>query len=378
VSILFAGDPHQFQPVQGVSLTKYFDRVTSSPINAVPSERDREITTGGTVWLQIKNVIVLKANFRQSDCTQLKDMLFRMRSGQLTQADCYTLDSRLLTSLPPLDPAILAKTQFIVQRNCLRLVLNDKLDKLDCAAQGKLGVMVTSEDVLAATNEPPTDQVQLWIDKHGNPAQVRQLQRRTLYYVGQSVRFTHNICPEYGLANGSLGVVVEIQLHPGQEDLQPDEHGHLHPNLPALILVKVQNLTVQVDESLDPGVVPVRPMCATGTLNVKPVNSTENITVRYTRTAFPLVPTRCITDFKSQGSGFSNVVVDLAYPEPTGRGDYGLAIYVMLSRARNLSGLRILRRFDHARLQIPFPPHVRQEWQRMQTLSDAFILEHTR
>lgn len=374
VSILFAGDPHQFQPVKGFALTKYYDSVLTGESRSVPTERDLHIAHAGITWLRIKNVVVLKSNYRQAQCTVLRDMLRTMRSGQLSPADCRILDQRVISPTRPIDPELLSSTQFIVQRNAVRLHLNNKLDVVDCAARGKTGVLVVSDDVITATQEPPTPEVQRWIDLHSKPSHVRQLQRRTLYYVGQSIRFTHNLCPEYGVANGSLGEIVAICLDPVDRDLDPDHQGHLHPTrIPAYMLVKIPDSAIQIDDNLGPGVIPVRPVTVQGKLSVTPANSTENINIRYARTAFPLIPTRCITDYKSQGSGFTNTVLDLRYPEPRGRGDYGLAVYVMLSRARELSGLRILRSFDHHKLQVPFPAYVRREWNRMQALSDAFV-----
>ena len=297
-----------------------------------------------------------------------------MRSGQLTEEDCVELDKRLLTSLPPIDAETLSRTQFIVQRNSLRVKLNDQLELSACRTQRRVGVVVLSEDVITATNEAPNQRLQQWIDTHGTAAQVGQLQRRTLYYIGQQVRFTQNICPEFGIANGSLGEIVGIHLDPEDNHVEHDEDGNVVPRtLPVLILVKVPTLDSALHEQFGVGIVPIKPVVAHGTLNVKPANSQERINIRYSRTAFPLIPTRCITDYKAQGSGFENVVLDLDYPPAPGRSDFGLAVYVMLSRALSLSGLRVLRPFNHAKLQTPFPSYVRDEWNRMCSLSHAFL-----
>jgi hypothetical protein len=370
VSILFAGDPHQFQPIDGVSLSRRKPAEHRGP----PTERDKSVYVGASIWVSITNVVVLQQNYRQSGSAALQEMLSRMRSGQLLPSDCATLDARILRNLPPLTSASIGSTQFIVQRNNLRSAMNDYLDRLDCSAATKVGVIVRSEDVLAATQQRATPEVQAWIDKYGKASEVKHMQSATFFYVGQEVRFTHNLAPELGIANGSLGKVVGIILDPQEPNNAPNVTGYVRPALlPAYILVKVETLTVRLNESLDIGVVPVKPMTASAKLRVKPGNSSGAHIVSYARTAFPLIPTRCITDYKSQGSGFSNTVVDLAYPSDGPRPDYALAVYVMLSRVRTLEGLRILRPFDHQKMQAPFPGHIREEWNRLVALSSIFV-----
>lgn len=374
VSFLFAGDPHQFQPIDGVSLSSR--KLPESKIDrrTPPSERHKSVHVGAMVWLSITNVVVLKQNYRQSGSTVLQDMLARMRAGKLTNADCDVLEGRVLRNLPSLSEQELADTQFIVQRNQLRIALNNKLDRLDCRAAGKIGIVVRGDDVLAATQQPPSTQVQAWIDIYGKPSKVRHMQPETFYYVGQLVRFTHNLCPEVGIANGSLGKIVGVHLDPEEPNPPRDADGNMRPTLlPACILVKVDSLTTRLHPEFDIGVVPVKPMTATGVMQVKPGYAQESLTVHYGRTAFPLIPTRCITDFKSQGSSFSSVVVDLTYPTDAPRKDYALAVYVMLSRVRTLEGLRILRLFDRQKIQAPFPKHIRDEWERLSALSSVYI-----
>jgi len=142
-------------------------------------------------------------------------------------------------------------------------------------------------------------------------------------------------------------------------------------------LVKVPSLDVQLDDSLPVGVLPVSPIVANDKLDVAPLDSNSRIKLRYSRRAFPLIPTRCITDYKAQGSGFKRVVVDLDYP-PSGAKDFGLAVYVMVSRAKTLATLYILRAFDSVKLMAPFPEYIRAEWRRMVALSSAFIASRSR
>ena len=382
ISILFAGDPHQFQPVQGTALSNFTGRLcTTLNLDRPPGDKDTDAAIGATVWLSIKNVVVLTENYRQQACPVLQGMLQRMRAGGLSAADCSVLQQRVISAASRIPLDQLEQTQFIVQRNTLRLQLNEELDARACTTLRKRGVVVYSEDSIPSTGAEPAPQLQAWIDEHGNPAQVENLPRRVLYYVGQHVRFTKNVCPEYGVANGSLGEITAIFTSPPEDEAAATvqlEGAHLRATaLPALIHVKVSTLEVELQPNMGIGVIPIKPVCATGKLSVRPTNSDSSVRVRYTRKAFPLIPTRCITDYKAQGSGFDRVVVDLAYP-PGGRPDFGLAVYVMLSRAKTMAALHVLRPFDAQKLQTPFPQYVRAEWNRLCGLSDSFMMSRSR
>ena len=78
-------------------------------------------------------------------------------------------------------------------------------------------------------------------------------------------------------------------------------------------------------------------------------------------------PGRVITDYKSQGRSFDKVILDLRKPKRRSR--YGLALYVMLSRARTLDGLYLLCRVNTADLQHTLPEFLQTEFHRLHELS---------
>ena len=367
ISILFAGDPHQFQPVRAKGLSKFSEVLgnlppgtSPTPLSA-PRQQEINITLAAMVWQKITNVVVLTKNYRQHACPVLHRILNNMRNNALTDADIAALKQRIIRTDPD------TTSQFIVQRNKVREALCDRLETTNAQALGKRTVTVTAIDTYKFTgeNSAVSAQLQNWIDLHAKSSDCEQLQKRTTYYIGQRVRFTRNQAPELGIANGALATIVNIVLATDQDD----------GALPVAIYVKIDNLNVQILPPLQPGIMPIGPISATGSLII--TRGGKKVTCNYRRRAFPLVPTSCITDYKSQGSGFANVVLDLHYP-PDGRSDYALAAYVMLSRAKTLDGIRILRDFDGERLKSKFPEFIKTEWTRLCSLSESFTTEYMR
>jgi len=75
----------------------------------------------------------------------------------------------------------------------------------------------------------------------------------------------------------------------------------------------------------------------------------KGISIR--RRQFPCCVAFAITDYRWQGRTFSNVILDLEPPNPSGmRGGHHTytAIYVVLSRCRSSLSLSFLRAFPHA------------------------------
>jgi hypothetical protein len=376
ISILFAGDPHQFQPVQGKGLSRFAEvlqqRSDYGGRSSAPGQHDVNACLGAALWQRISNIIVLTVNYRQHACGILHGILNRMRDNQQTDNDVLILKRQLLKAEDLQTTGKFADAQYIVQRNALRIQLSNRMDDLAARLQSRKILVVHAVDTMKTTGYAMPPELQEWIRIHGKARDCDQLQSESIYYIGQRVRFTKNLAPELGIANGAVGTIVGISLT--NADMEACNSGSTLRQdlleLPTAMYVKVDHLEARVDHMLDPGVVPIGPHTAPCSLTVK--REGKYMTVPFTRQAMPLLPTSCITDYKAQGSGFPFIVLDLEYPAD-GRTDYALALYVMLSRAQTLAGIRILRDFDATKFKSHFPEYIRLEWARLSALSITYV-----
>ena len=83
------------------------------------------------------------------------------------------------------------------------------------------------------------------------------------------------------------------------------------------------------------------------------------------RTTFQVMPADTMTVYSAQGSTFDAVVADMRKPPNFDLKMHWLACYVMLSRARSLEGLLILRLASRAELEAGPPEYMKDELRRL-------------
>jgi hypothetical protein len=92
-------------------------------------------------------------------------------------------------------------------------------------------------------------------------------------------------------------------------------------------------------------------------------------TFNISRLQLPLLPAYAFTDYKIQGHSLSTVIVDL-------QGCRSLqSAYVMLSRAKSLKGVAIMRWFDPGKIYRPLAQHFRVEFARLRNLDEKTKFE---
>ena len=83
------------------------------------------------------------------------------------------------------------------------------------------------------------------------------------------------------------------------------------------------------------------------------------------RLQLPLLPAYAFTDYKIQGQSLSAVILDL-------QGCRSLqSAYVMLSRAKSLKGIAIMRWFDPNKIHNTLPQQFRDEFARLRNLDES-------
>ena len=93
------------------------------------------------------------------------------------------------------------------------------------------------------------------------------------------------------------------------------------------------------------------------------------------RTTFQATPADTMTVYAAQGSTFDAVVVDMERPPNLDLAKHWLACYVMLSRAKSLEGLLILRPATQKELSSRPPKYMLDELDRLEKLEDMSTQE---
>ena len=366
ISVLYSGDPLQFEPVGGTSVNSRIHALDG--VNFVPSEEHATCLISSTYWKSIVRIVVLKTNYRSLEDGSYSDMLYQMRRSGLTHENCMEIRKHIIRArqwrFPPLS---LPSTRVLVSRNSIRIPASKMLTRMDAKNAGASLVEFEPLDLLHGSGGVQlSPAVSEYLRRNEKASDCPNIDQWSGYFVGQQVILTKNMGPEVGVANGSIGVVTSIVMEPGDEEAEGGGIGFGSP-VPLYIHVKFPGLTVKLSDELDPGVVPIARMSVTCKHKSKHM-STPFV---WERRGFPLVAARCSTDYKAQGLGFDNVVVDLVKP-PGGR-NHVLHVYVMLSRCRTWDGLHILRNFSDDDVMGCLPSTMLEEYNRLQRLSDVYV-----
>lgn len=91
-----------------------------------------------------------------------------------------------------------------------------------------------------------------------------------------------------------------------------------------------------------------------------PITTAAGHAVQVRRVQFSVVPASTRIVYNAQGEGFDAVVCDIARPPSVTASVHFLSCYVMLSRARTLEGLLILRLATREQLSMGPPEYLLQ------------------
>lgn len=370
-SLIFAGDPLQFTPCNGKSIFQPLQMVlpefTNLQYKSVANDFPLRCALGRIIWQNITNVIVLRKNYRAT-CTHLQQILGNLRTTGLTSDNIAALNQRVI------QPGDFARkrcmsdpgTHVVVQRNNIRDKLNFMLvHHFGCVETVPLIVVTSKDETL--DGQPVIPKFQTWIDSLLPEHVCEKLQRKMMLYEGMEVILNENIAPELGLANGSRGTVVNIIIDPHDRDATC---GYIKTlgSMPLAIFVMFNCLP---DRSLDPALPPKTIVITPVTKKIvwKRTHGNQSFVLHFKRTMIPVTPARVITDYKSQGRSFQQVVLDICPPQQ--RNYFGLALYVMLSRARTLPGIHLLRPVaDTKKMREPLPKFLQDEVMRLNEVAE--------
>jgi hypothetical protein len=353
----YRDDPHR--PFGGIPMIMFFgDFFQSDPVLQtslllpVPRDRDRQKPESLTkhlaahkLFLQFTDVVILREQVRAAGCPRLRGFLHRLRNGEQTELDFERLCRRVYT------PS--SRTSFV---DGLRAITPLNLDRRDlnmaavvqwARAHGKhISIFVAKHDteagkrlsveelrdVLRYGDDSQLPTPGLFFYAQGIPVVVTRNQFVGLKVVNGAPFKAADIFPD--LACGTIALASDVTLHLGppvavlrQSD---DSAGLAIPGLPnGTILIRSKTVAI-----------PSQMQGKEGRSRGKP--GFRWVTHR---TGPLCTPAYAMTDQKSQGKQFSDVLFNLKGVRGGGTATRPsfMSLYVQLSRAQNWDGLHLFR-----------------------------------
>jgi ATP-dependent exoDNAse (exonuclease V) alpha subunit len=238
-------------------------------------------------------------------------------------------------STPPWNDATL-----ITPRNATKDMWNTASIEKHCRTSGNRKYIVSAEDTIRDTGEPPDKRTQNIIAGLKDET-TKNLKMRIELAVGMKVMVVMNIATEADVANGTRGTIHGFALDPRERETTPDEQGWIRLQYPPpVIYFKPDMCSAAVFDGAPEGVIPISPSTVRFSVD------TDSGKAKLERRQLAIVPGYAFTDYKAQGQTLECVIVDIAKPPSGALSPF--SVYVALSRSRGRNTIRILRNFDPA------------------------------
>ncbi len=345
LNIILCGDLHQFPPVATAKEEALF----------YPNDIDRDIgepdrMLGRKIYEEFTTVVILKEQMRVSDPTW-RDFLVHLRYGKVTPEHLAMLRTLILSNAdvaagsgpsasgwPHMDASL------VTARHGVRIEWNGCAGRKWCESSGQRLYIVRAQDRIKGKTLTMQERVALvGRGKTANRRGKKDLPEVLELAVGMKVMVTTNIQTDLDLANGARGEIVDIVLHPEEEDVGASPVVHLK-YMPAYVLVKMYRTRASQLEGLPPGVIPVEPIKQSMQITLER-DGAAPLKRSVTRSQFPMTPAYAFTDYRSQGQTIPTVLVDLKSPPPPAPLTL-FNLYVALSRSSGRGSIRLLRDFE--------------------------------
>jgi hypothetical protein len=339
--VIFFGDFFQFDPVMQTSL-----------LLPVPKDHDRQRPeslakhlAAHKLFLQFTTIVILREQVRTAGCARLRGFLRRLRNGQQTELDFQRLCRRLYikSSQPSFADGLVAVTPL----NQDRWDLNMAAVVQWARARGKhISIFAAKHNTEAGRRlraEELSD-----VLRHGDDSQL-PTPGLFFYAQGMPVVVTRNQLTGLKLVNGAAFRAVDIfpDLASATIALASDVTLHLGP--PAAVLLQSDDIADLAIPGLPKGTILMKSkmVAIPDSMRGKGPRSRGKPGFQWVthRTGLLCTPAFAMTDQKSQGKQFSEVLLNLkgVRGSSTATRPSFMSLYVQLSRAERWDGLYLFR-----------------------------------
>lgn len=370
ISVLLAGDHHQFPPVGAARDERLY--VPNNLVHVGPNQTPRDI--GGMLYEQFNRCVILREQKRVQDPVYL-EFLQALRHGRVT-SDHVEMLRDLLLQPEEFDESVednpWLDAPLITPRNSVRLAWNSAAIRRHCRRTGQRLYICPAGESL--NHQPLTDnqrlRVKLALNHRRKKGNRKDLPSEVELAIGAKVLFTENLDTDLDVANGAKGVIVDIVLHPDEPPIPDDVSEVRLRYLPAYILVRMDRTRASCLPGLEPNVIPITPLQQRLTIQV-PNPSGQGPPLRRTivRRQFPITGAYAFTDYRAQGQTLRYVIIDISKP-PSGNITL-VNLYVALSRGIGRDNIRILRDFNEDLFFGHLDEDIQQEDERLEAQAIA-------
>jgi hypothetical protein len=340
--VIFFGDFFQFEPVMQTSL-----------LLSVPRDHDRQKPeslakhlAAHKLFLQFTTIVILREQVRTAGCARLRGFLRRLRDGQQTELDFQRLCRRLYTeaSRPSFADGLVAVTPLNLDRWGLNMAAVVQWGR----AQGKHISIFAAEHSTEAGRRLRAEELSDLL-RHGDESHL-PIPGLFFYAQGMPVVVTRNQLPGLKLVNGAAFRAVDIfpDLASATIALASDVTLHLGP--PVAILLQSDDIADLAIPGLPKGTIMMKSkmVAIPDSMRGKGPRSRGKPGFKWVthRTGPQCTPAFAMTDQKSQGKQFSEVLLNLKGVRGSGTASRPsfMSLYVQLSRAERWEGLYLFRK----------------------------------
>lgn len=343
ISIIFAGDFAQLPPVRETRLYQNINTAT------IATRNGQDNVLGKLLWLSVTTVVMLTEIWRQTgrDNERFLQLLHRLRIGQCNDDDFRLLKTRLLErNKEPLQKNEWANVPVIVSGNELKDSIN--IESVTAFAQqtgrplhwyyasdAREGSEITSPDLREHLRNLDTGKT------NGRMGKLPLV-------IGMPVMICQNFDVEGGVVNGCVGTLVKIRY---KENTAGERQA-------ISCVVRSDNVEKDIHPDLESDEV----VALRDEIQLQFTHPHSGQVSRFYRKQVPILPAFSITAHKSQGQTLERVIIDLNKCSGTE------SAYVMISRAKSLDGIIILRPFNKSKISCNRSERVRNEFIRLEIL----------
>ncbi|EAQ83485.1 predicted protein [Chaetomium globosum CBS 148.51] len=340
--VMFFGDFFQFDPVLQTSLLLPTPR---DPGGQRPDSSAKHLAAH-KLFLQFANVVILREQVRAAGCARLRGFLRRLRSGEQTELDFQRLSQRLYT--PSCKYSFVDGLRAITPLNQDRWDLNMAAVVQWARAHGKhISVFAAKHDTESGKRLSAGDLCHVL--RYGDDSQL-PTPGLFFYAQGMPVVVTRNQFVGLKVVNGAPFKAVDIfpDLAAGTIALANDVTLHLGP--PVAVLLESEDTAGLAIPGLPNGTILIKSktVAIPSQMRGKEGRWRGKPGFRWVthRTGPLCTPAFAMTDQKSQGKQFSNVLVNLkgVHSSGTATRPSFMSLYVQLSRAQSWDGLHLFRK----------------------------------
>jgi len=334
--VILTGDFYQFPPVQQKSLLFSYGDLESAAGNRYKADNMLRHDQGSELWKKFTTVILLQEQVRQRDDKEFHQLLQRFRHGEQTRADLDRLNEKVmepekidfardLTAITPLNRNrwFFTKHGVVTWARARGLHVHMFLNK------HRWDVRVGVEEMVRALSEEDSSEMAI-------PSVF-------FFARGMPIIVNANLYQGLKIVNGGRYVASDVILEPGQAGYAIADDITLFFGPPAAVVIDVPaTLGIEIP-NLPAGVMTLK--TETRKLDLK---NHVRISVFCSRTGVPCTPAFAITDYKSQGHDFNEIVAEIrgrqSFPDGTPKKCDFMTLYVVLSRCTTFEGLSFMSR----------------------------------